>query len=390
MHVDSSEKKKCCGCSACEQKCPVSAIEMLEDGYGFKYPRVNDERCIDCGLCLKICDFQKDHSDVPNIEKAFAMVIRDHGALMHSTSGGAFTVLTDQVLRDSGYVSGSVMEQDFCVHHIVSSERSERDRMRGSKYVQSDTDGVFLRVEKLLKEGERVLFSGTPCQCAALKSFLGKEYDSLIVVDLLCHGVPSNKLFKDHIAFLEGIYRSKIRCYSFRDKHYGWDSYNNTIVLDNGRSISRWINQAYYTFFVKNVSLRPSCYNCGYRGFHRPADITIADFWGVEKVLNQKIINTGVSLVLAHNLKGLTLIKGCSEKAVLKEVDWDSARRFIHTNPVKSKLDYNRFWDNYLRGGYKLLVDSFFDSSFTQSVRFWIRKRWKRVMLFSSSKMLDK
>lgn len=390
MRIDCSNKSLCCGCSACEQRCPVSAIKMVEDEKGFKYPHINVEKCIECGLCLKVCDYQKDHTSVSNIEKAFALVVNDKDALMNSTSGGAFTVLSDVVLDDSGFVVGSVMDNEFSVHHIVSSERDVRNRMRGSKYVQSDLTGVFLQIEQLLKSGKQVFFTGTPCQCGALKSFLGKDYDSLIVVDLFCHGVPSNRLFKDHISFLEESYNSEIIGYSFRDKRYGWNSYNNTIVLENGECKSRWINQAYHSFFVKNISLRPSCYNCRYRNFHRPSDITIADFWGVDKIFKQKNKNTGVSLVLAHSSKGLTLIDECSKTAMIKEVDWAQVRRFVHSNHIKSKVDPNSFWREYQCGGYRLLVANFFDNSFYKRVRFWIRKMMKRVMLLSSFKVTMK
>ena len=132
-------------------------------------------------------------------------------------------------------------------------------------------------------------------------SFLGKEYDSLYVVDLICHGVPNNRLFKDHIAFLERVYKSKIEGYHFRDKKYGWNAYNNSVLLEGGKTVSKWINQVYYSFFVKNVSLRPSCYQCPYRSHHRQGDITIADFWGYEKVTGKKQNNTGISLVFANS-----------------------------------------------------------------------------------------
>ena len=219
-----------------------------------------------------------------------------------------------------------------------------------------------------------------------MKSFLGKEYDSLFVVDLFCHGVPSNRLFMDHVAYLEEFYKSKIVRYSFRDKYYGWDSYNNTIVLDNGNRESRWINQAYYSFFVKNVSLRPACYSCQYRGFNRPSDITIGDFWGVDKILNQKNDNTGVSLVLVHTSKGMEMINECAKKARLDEVDWETVQRFIHTNPIKCRLSVEHFWNDYQKGGYQSLINNFFDNSFRNRLRFWLRKNWKRTKLLFVSK----
>ncbi len=379
MRIDCSDTSLCCGCSACASACPVSAIRMTEDADGFIVPRIDTDLCIDCGLCARVCDFKKTHAGQSNIEKAFSLVVKDTAVLKRSTSGGAFTVFADLVRNQSGLVAGAVFEEDFTLRHVLSADPDVCARMRGSKYVQSSTEGVFPEVKEALATGRPVLFTGTPCQCAALRSFLGRDYDNLYIIDLLCHGVPSNRLFKDHVAFLEGVYGSKIKGYQFRDKRYGWNAYNNSVSLEGGRTRSRWINQAYYSFFVRNVSLRPACYKCPYRSFERQGDMTVADFWSYQKVTGKKQGNTGISLVFANSPKGLDLIGRTGDVAVVCEVSVDAVTKTLHLNPVRSRLDRDAFWKKYREGGYPALVRSYFDASLPKRMRFGIRKIGKMI-----------
>ena len=379
MRIDYGDGAHCCGCSACVSACPVSAIRMTEDANGFISPRIDESRCIDCGKCSKICDFIKAHPEQSNSEKAFSLIIRDKDVLKKSTSGGAFSTFSNYIQNQSGYIVGSVFEDDFTLRHVITRDPDVCEKMRGSKYTQSDTQGVFEKVKGLLTAGSLVLFTGTPCQCGALKSFLGKEYDNLYVIDLLCHGVPNNRLFKDHIAYLETVYKSKIKGYCFRDKKYGWNAYSNSVLLQGGKSISKWINQVYYSFFVKNVSLRPSCYHCPYRSLYRQGDVTIADFWGYEKVTGEKQNNTGISLVFANNKKGLDMIEQCGVVASVQEVNLKRVQNSIHLNQVISKIDQRAFWKTYQDGGYTALVKSYFDSSLSKRLRYTIRKIGKII-----------
>lgn len=379
MRIEYGEGSHCCGCSACVSACPVSAIRMIEDANGFISPRIDESVCIDCGKCSKICDFNKLHPEQPNSEKAFSLVIKDKDVLKKSTSGGAFSAFSSYIKNKSGYIVGSVFEDDFTLRHVITRDTDVCEKMRGSKYIQSNTQGVFEKVKELLTTDDLVLFTGTPCQCGALKSFLGKEYDNLYVIDLICHGVPNNRLFKDHIAFLEKVYKTKIKGYYFRDKKYGWNAYNNSVLLEGGKTVSKWINQVYYSFFVKNVSLRPSCYQCPYRSQHRQGDITIADFWGYEKVTGEKQNNTGISLVFANSKKGLDMIEQCGDVASIQEVNLSRALKTIHLNQVKSKIDRRAFWSTYQNGGYAALVKSYFDTSLSKRLRYSFRKVGKII-----------
>lgn len=370
----SDPKNKCCGCAACANACPKSAIEMVQDDCGFLYPKIDESKCIECGLCAKVCDFKKERSKESNIHKAFSLVLKNPKKLYESTSGGAFCAFSDFILESGGAVCGCVMEGDFTVHHIITTEASQRDRMKRSKYVQSDISDVYKPLKTLLEDGRPVLFCGTPCQCAALKSFLRKEYRNLYVIDFLCHGVPNNNLFKDHVQFLENKYGEKINIFTFRDKLFGWHSYSNNIVYTNSGIKSGLLNQVYYSYFVRNYSLRPSCYNCSYRSLNRPSDLTIADFWGIEKISKKKN-HDGVSLVLENSDKGTFLMNHIScENALVVEIPTQEILYRISTKPVQVPRNLDSFWSEYKKSGYEGLFSKYFDFSLRNRFRFELQK----------------
>ena len=378
--IDASDENMCCGCMACASACPQGAISKTENNKGFIVPAIDDAKCVNCGLCLRVCDFKKEHDQQPNIKKAFSLVINSKTILKDSTSGGAFTALSDVVLSKKGYVVGSVMEPDFTVHHVIASDQASRDAMRGSKYVQSDTDGVFSKIKELLNGEADVMFVGTPCQCGALRSFLGKDYVNLIVVDFLCHGVPNNKMFKEHIQYLNDYYKTPSVGFSFRNKVYGWDSYNGINMLFNGKSKSKWINQIYYSFFVGNLSLRPSCHHCPYRSLNRPSDITVGDFWGIEKLAGQKN-REGVSLVLAHSEKGLALVKKMKESCQVREYPTESVAFRVSLTPSKPNAKCEAFWETYLERGYRGVARKYFNNSRKNRIKFEVRKIAKKLKI---------
>jgi len=379
--IDTTDESKCCGCMACMNVCQHQAISMIENEKGFIMPFVDINKCVDCGLCLNVCDFRKEHKNNSNIEHAYSLVANDTETLKESTSGGAFTVFSDVILSEGGIVIGAVMENDFTVRHILTTSFETRNRMRGSKYVQSDVSEIYKETRESLKKGQHVLFSGTPCQCAALRSYLGKDYDNLIVVDFLCHGVPNNKMFKEHIEYLNAYYRIPSVGFSFRNKTYGWDSYNNNNNnLSNGKTKIKWINQIYYNFFVSNLSLRPACHRCPYRSLHRPSDITIADFWGIEKLTGHKN-RDGVSLVMTHSEKGLELVKKAMENCQVREYPSESVLFRIATAPSKPNAKCDIFWETYIEKGYNGVAKKFFINSRKNRVRFEVRKIAKKLRI---------
>lgn len=374
------DKNFCCGCAACANICAHNAITMTEDNRGFILPSIDESKCVDCGLCTKVCDFKKGKLTDNNTLHAYSLIHNDKITVKNSTSGGAFTALSDVILEEGGVVVGAVMEDDFTIHHILTNNPEMRNKMRGSKYVQSAMENIYVAIKQALKDGKKVIFTGTPCQCAGVKSFFGDKYENLIIVDFLCHGVPNNKMFKEHINYLEKQYGKKIVGYTFRDKRYGWNSYNNNNNNADGTIGTRLINQAYYNFFLSNLSLRDSCFNCKYRSLHKPSDITIADFWGIEKLIGKKN-HTGVSMVLTHSDKGEALVQKSSSRCEVCEYPFEKIAYRISLKPAPRHKNEAAFWRTYEVGNYPAVIKKFFDNSLKQRIRYEIRKIAKKLRL---------
>lgn len=369
------EKNSCCGCMACANICPAGAISAVKDEDGFLYPRVDAGKCVECGLCEKACGFGGENHAYSAPAKAWSLIHRDRDVLMNSTSGGAFTALSDAVLAKGGVVFGACMNETFDVRHIEAADPATRDSMRGSLYVQSDTGDTYRRVKAYLEQGKPVMFVGTPCQGGGLLSFLQKPYENLVVVEFLCHGVPGNDFFKQHIAFLEKKYSAKAKWYTFRSKRYAWWTHGiEEIEFEDGTRKATQAVQAYSHFFQSGISLRPSCLHCTYRRIERAADITIADFWGIEK-LTGKRSSTGVSMLLGNTEKGVALIEALDAKAAeIAEVPFEKVKYRIQTKPAKPSKDPEAFRRLLHERGYEAVVDKYTDTSLKAAVRFALRK----------------
>ncbi len=371
-----AETGRCCGCMACADVCPVGAIKSSVDDCGFVYPSVDEKLCIDCNACMEICAFKNSKNTETNILCAYAYKLADRDELRLSTSGGAFRALSDEMLREGGVVFGACMDEDFTVLHTAAYDRAHRDAMRMSKYAQSLTDGIFSEVKKLLSDGKKVMFVGTPCQCGELRRYIG-ESDGLLVCDFLCHGVPSTAFFKAHIHYLEEYYHKTASGYLFRGKRYGWNHGIEEITFTDGSRKDGKRVQSFAEFFQSGVSLRESCRNCIYRSHHRPSDITLADFWGLKKVTGQED-REGVSLVLANSPKGRDYIERTAKSGSLTEVDVESVLYRVSTTPAKSRVDVARFWDLYKKEGYEGVVKQYAELSLKAKVKHEIKKRMLR------------
>lgn len=370
----------CSGCLACMNACPKDAISVKEDENGFIIPDIDADKCVNCGICEKVCDFQKSKVVKSNILRACSFVVKNKNTLYNSTSGGAFSVLSDLILDKGGVVVGAMMESDFMVRHVVATTKEERDRMRGSKYVQSDIGFVFREIKKYLQEERYVMFVGTPCQTAGLLSFLGTDsQENLLVVDFLCHGVPNNRFFKEHIKYLQSRRKKRIVGYTFRSKIFGWypSSTEGIVYEDHKFSFARDV-QSYCSFFYSNVSLRASCMNCKYRSYYRYSDITIADFWQIEHITG-KTNNTGVSFVLSHNEKGSVYIDQANKVADVNDFSVEKILFRIATTPAVSKFDTKKFWELFHTKGYEGVVAKYVDHSMKRKIRFLLKKVIRRV-----------
>ena len=320
------EKTECSGCGACLNVCPRNCIAMKRDDEGFVYPEIDQTLCIDCHKCQKLCPFQQEVVKAI-IKECYAAYNKNLATRMKSSSGAIFSALALSVLNEKGVVYGGAFTEDFKKVKIQVAENPEQlESLYGSKYLQSDTGTSFQEVKKYLTEGRTVLFSGTPCQVAGLKYSLGKKYDNLFCVDIICHGTPSPALWEKYTLHLENQYGGKISSVNFRCKDSNWSDFGMKEKVSD-----RWIytsktDNPYMLMFLKNYCLRPSCYACKMKG-HSVADITIGDFWGVDEIHPELNDGKGISSVIVRTRKGQRLLKNISEDIVAKQCTYDEIIR---------------------------------------------------------------
>ena len=313
-----SDKSLCCGCTACMNACPVQCIVMRRDREGFDYPVANPDRCIGCGKCEAVCPVQHPSAAAEPLE---VLAVRSDEYVAGSSSGGVFPELAKKVLDDGGVVFGAVLNDDMTVGHTDAEEMSAVERMRGSKYVQSDLYGTFEEAKYYLEEGSKVLFTGTPCQIAGLKSYLGKPYDGLIAADCACHGVPSPGLLEKYVDALCRKEGAAVGSLKFRDKSAGWMHYQFAYSTADVTVAKPYRKDPYMALFIQDMTLRPSCYRCPARKGRSGADITLADLWSVAEVLPEWNDDKGVSMVLVNSDKGRDILyeTGITMKKVNRE-----------------------------------------------------------------------
>lgn len=336
------DASECCGCEACVQKCPKSCIEMKADSEGFLYPSVDVLACVGCGLCNRVCPMQVSQTTKNSvIPKAFAAFAQDDEIRKESSSGGLFTVLASQVIKQKGSVFGAVMSENCKkVFHTKAQSMSELAAMRGSKYVQSRIEDTYRNIEKELKSNRKVLFAGTPCQVEGLKCYLGSENENLICVDFICHGVPSPKLWKKYVEYRESCAGASTRRTVFRYKKYGWKTYSILFEFSNNTEYERIFSKdAFGQMFFQNICLRPTCYRCKFKKIHHKSDITLADFWGCCNICPELDDDKGLSLVLVHSSKGQKLLNQVSNELLMKQVDkrWIDQNKAIIQSAVRPK-----------------------------------------------------
>ena len=323
-----TQLKSCSGCHACYNACPVGCISMEYDAEGFLYPKIDKEKCINCGKCEKVCPVINEYKDGKK-GTAYACINKDESVREKSSSGGVFTLIAEYVLDNGGVVFGTAFDDKFNVVHIKVDNKEGLDKLRGSKYVQSSIGTTFKQAKDCLEEGRLVLFTATPCQISGLKAYLGRDYDNLITQDIICHGVPSPKVWQKYIAFREKSAGAKTRRMFFRHKKYGWKTYSVLFEFTNNTEYVKILHDDFYMKgFLANLYLRPSCYDCKSKSVFRQSDITLADFWGIKNVLPDMDDDKGTSLVLVNSSKGEQIFEKISEKMNYEMVDIDEALRY--------------------------------------------------------------
>ena len=302
--------EKCTGCGACVQRCPKRCISWTQREFGFRYPQIDKDACVNCGQCEKVCPIDKA-LEVSAEQKAYAAVHKDDEVLAKSTSGGAFTAIADAVFAQGGIVYGAAMLDGMQVKHIRTSGKDDFEGLRSSKYLQSDTGTTYQMVEQDLKQGKTVLYSGTPCQIDGLKNFLGKDYENLYTVDIVCHGVGSQAYFDKYMDYARERY-GKIKALRFRSKEYAGWSCGGVVVVDSSVCLKkipyRDFDNYYYSYFLSGDIYRKSCYSCKYANTNRVGDFTLGDYWGVEALNLPLQTENGCSLLLVNNRHAMQLL----------------------------------------------------------------------------------
>lgn len=328
--VDKIQKGKCTGCKMCGDLCPKNAIEFTVNEEGYWYPQINEQLCVNCGMCVKKCPMiAESPKKYISMQRTYASWSNNEQIRRESTSGGVYYEFAQKVLEESGYIVGSVYNDDYtAAYHIYSDSEEGLKKIMGSKYFQSDTAGIYEATLKLIKTGKTVLFTGTPCQVSALKNYLGEEYSNLITIDFICRGVPSPLMQKKKIELYENKNKSKVIFYRDKWKKDSWTDFGELVKFDNGKVkfISRWKDDINDCFIDKNLNLRESCYSCEYKNGNNASDITIGDFWGVKGV-TEKDYKMGVSALIVNTEKGQGFIESLGKRIYLEKRTIEEIKR---------------------------------------------------------------
>lgn len=321
--IEIKDKQNCCGCMACLNICPTQCIYIKTDEEGFDYPYVDANSCIKCGLCNKVCPILNVKNAKKPI-KVYAAKNHNEEVRLKSSSGGIFTALAENTINYGGVVFGVSFDKDWNAVHTYTECIDKLEAFRGSKYVQSEMKTSYNDVKSFLNEGRQVLFSGTPCQIAALKNFLKKDYFNLLTVEILCHGVPSPKVWQRYLNEKSKEYKNKhINNIYFRNKIEGWSKYHFVIDFNNSTKYDTLsFVDPYFKGFISNLYLRPSCYECKCKNGRASSDITIADYWNIDEVLPEYNDDKGVSLILVNTEKGNTILKLLSSSVDIIETSF--------------------------------------------------------------------
>lgn len=334
MSISRVKPNNCSGCAACVQKCPFHAVKLCTDHEGFLYPSIDYSLCVNCNICEFVCPtlhFRTNEKKTEDV--AFGFNAND-SIRADSSSGGFFSVLAKYVMDNNGYVAGVSLSEDCrFTEYTIINDVSELSKITKSKYVQCTTDKVYKQILDLLEDNKTVLFSGTPCQVNALKLFLGNDYENLILVDIICHGVPSPLVWRMYCNEIEKSNRRKIINVNFRNKQKGWNVFGLSLEFEGEKGKKYYgdkYSDPYLRLFLKNVFLRPSCYNCNCKRPNIAADITIGDLWGAEKVAPSLFDDKGTSLVILNSEKGMRLFDRIKHLGVFEPLDYENAVKRNH------------------------------------------------------------
>lgn len=412
--VNIIDKSKCCGCSACVQKCPKQSISMQIDDEGFYYPHVNHTTCVDCGLCEKVCpELQESSSRLPL--ECYAAKGKDINIVKTSSSAGVFSLLAEKTIRKGGVVFGARFSNLWDVEHSYTNNLDGIKQFRSSKYVQSRIGKSYQEVERFLKDGREVLFTGTPCQILGLRTYLRKDYDNLTCVDVICHGTPSPGVWRDYLRYIISPKRRKntvsspiysslseddallIKGINFRNKRLGWKKYSFVVLSSQGkcRSEENTVSQSYkpivqekhyfnmfFKVFLDNIILRQSCYSCPARKGRSGSDILLGDYWGINRYYPEFFSPDGVSMALAYTDKGVALLKSLDLDIIDFQYEQTCGNANIEYDEQKPNCRAE-FFANYKNQGFSTVIQYFKDKD-THPFRTAVSKIIDQITIFFS------
>lgn len=360
-------KSECCGCYACKEICPENAITMVADTEGFYYPQVND-KCTNCNKCVEAC-VKKGNPQTIVMEEAFpkafcAMNINDQQR-RKCTSGGVFPLLADYVIEEKqGVVFGVAYDEDMNVVYEQAETKEEVEKFYGVKYVKAELNDVYPKVKSVLESGRFVLFTGLPCECAGLKAYLQKDYENLFVVDLLCHSAPSPTVFKKYIEYIGDKYGSKVTNVRFREKSRGWLLHKASIVFEfDDRSpliVNARRNNYFRNYLNDNISM-PGCAKCSFLVRNRVGEITLGDFWGIDKMDEEMFDNNGASLILANTEKGLEVLRAIKSQLRLKSMTMGQAFKYNYKRPMELTQERSKIFERLENESIDNLLETYND-----------------------------
>jgi coenzyme F420-reducing hydrogenase beta subunit len=376
--INKVKSSQCCGCTACASVCPEKCINFGSDELGFMYPVIDMDKCIGCNTCERICPSLSTKKISDKYHQVIGAVSTSEEVRVSSSSGGVFTEVARYVFSKDGIVYGTSMTDDFYgAKYSAATTDAELVGLRSSKYLQSNIWGCFTEIKDLLLSGRIVAFSGTPCQVAGLKAFLKKDYENLITIDIVCHGVPSPKVWESYMLSLEKKHRSKVCNVSFRYKTPGESGYSLKVDFINGDKLcEKCESNLYLRGFSANLYLRESCFKCKQKGVNRESDLTLGDFWGVENYFPNLEAEKGVSIVVIHSLKGKEIIDAIRKKLMITQTD-DIPLLKHNSCSVKSTpkpKNYAKFRQEFLNKEFEKVMRSQFGVTYQEKLKAFIKR----------------
>lgn len=369
-----TDKKDCCGCTACASVCKHGSITLKPDNEGFFYPYVDESKCIDCGLCEIVCPIIK-YRKIPKKAnpQIYGAVNKNYKQYMNSASGGIYILLAEYIISIGGVVCGAAYGKDWDVYHDFAENIVDCSLFQSSKYTQSDIRGIYLKIKTLLKNGRTVLFTGTPCQVAGLKGFLRKDYDNLLCIDLICHGVPSPRLYRDYLDFISQ--GKKISRINFKHKSVNKPKTYLRVDFFDGTNMQECLKtNVWDRLYFGHCAIRPSCHDCQFAHFNRVGDITIGDFWGIRKYYPNFHPKDCPSLVFVNNIKGQTLFDIiCSNLDIIHCTQNEVLQPQLH-EPTKQSPHRKLFWKQYELYGFSKIVKEYGGYTIKNRVKDYIKR----------------